>query len=238
MVRPYNDDDGRSLHVLRSTRKLPSGVLQAVGDERELRLPADVVFGLPPSTPPTSPSSAAWGIRERLEQAHDVVRERLVTVHRHQKALFDRSAVPISFAAGDHVWLLVPHMAPGQSSKFFSPWQGPFVVDTQLSDVLYRVTGLQHPFRTLVTHVNRLKPCHRRPADLSTVPEVPHAPPTAPPTLSQPSTYVPDATDALYDADVADAGERWDVPDDPQFGRPQRHRRLPAHLADFVVEVQ
>ena len=115
-----------------------------------------------------------------------------------------------------------------------------FVVDTRLSDVLFRVTGLQHLFRTLVTHVNRLKPCHRRPADLSTVPEVPRAPPAAPPTLSQPSlpTYVPDATDALYDADVADAVERWDVPDDPQLGRPQRHRRFPAHFADFVVEVQ
>ena len=144
------------------------------------------------STLPTSPSSAAWGIRERFEQAHDVVRERLVTVHRHQKALFDCSAVPISFTAGEHVWLLVPLMAPGLSSKFFSPWQGPFVVDTQLSDVLYRVTGLQHPFRTLVSNVNRLKPCHRRPADLSTVPEVPRAPPAAPPRLSQPSlpTYV------------------------------------------------
>ena len=81
---------------------------------------------------------------------------------------------------------------------------------------------------------------HRRPADLSTVPEVPRAPPAAPPTQSQPSlpTYVPDATDALYGADVVDAAERWDVPDDPQLGRPQRHRRLPAHLADFFVEVQ
>ena len=48
------------------------------------------------------------------------------------------------------------------------------------------------------------------------------------------ATYVPDATDALYDADVADAVERWDVPDDPQLGRPQRHRRLPAHLADSL----
>ena len=114
------------------------------------------------------------------------------------------------------------------------------MVDTQLSDVLYRVTGLQHPVRTLVTHVNRLKPCHRRPADVSTVTEVPHAPPAAPPTRSQPSlpTYLPDATDALYNADVVDATERWDVPDDPQLGRPQRHRRLPAHLADFFVEVQ
>ena len=55
-----------------------------------------------------------------------------------------------------------------------------------------------------------MKPCNRRPADLTTIPEVPHAPPAAPPTLSQPSrsTYVPDATDALYDADVADAVER------------------------------
>ena len=51
---------------------------------------------------------------------------------------------------------------------------------------------------------------------------------------------MPDATDALYDADVADAVERWDidVPDNSQFGLPQRHRRLPAHLVDFVVEVQ
>ena len=49
---------------------------------------------------------------------------------------------------------------------------------------------------------------------------------------------MPDATDALYDADDADAVERWDVPDNPQLGRPQRHRRLPAYLANFVVEVQ
>ena len=42
----------------------------------------------------------------------------------------------------------------------------------------------------------------------------------------------------LYDADVADTVERWDVPDNPQRGRSQRHRCLPAHLADFIVEVQ
>ena len=85
-----------------------------------------------------------------------------------------------------------------------------------------------------------MKPCHQRPADLTTNPAVPRAPPAVQPTLSRPSrsTYVPDATDALYDADVADAVERWDVPENPQLGRPQRLRRLPAHLADFIVEVQ
>ena len=207
---------------------------------REIRLPADVVFGLPPSP---------------LRHLHLLQRRVFVSVSSRVMMLSVSSW--LKFTATRRLCSTVlpcPSPSPlvttsGSLSRRWplaaprsSSFRGKVRLWSTLNSaiILYRVTVSQHPFRTLVTYVNRLKPCHRHPADLSTVPEVPRAPPAAPPTPSQPSlpTYVPDATDALYDADIADAVERWDVPGDPQLGRLQCHRRLPAYLVDFIVEVQ
>ena len=156
---------------------------------RDMRLPTDVVYGLPVDHPAaSSPPASVWRLRERLADAHALVRKKLPAVHRHQKANFDHHAVSVSFTKGDLVWLLTLSVGVGLSSKFNSPWRGPYeVVDCLANGVNYRLRTTWAPHRLVVAHVNRMKPCHRCPADLTTIPEVPRAPPAAQPTLSQPS---------------------------------------------------
>ena len=134
-----------------------------------MRLPTDVVYGLPIDHPAaSSPPASVWRLCERLADAHALVREKLPAVHRHQKANFDRHAVSMSFTEGDLVWLLTPSVGVGLSSKFSSPWRGPYeVVDCLANGVNYRLRATWAPHRLVVAHVNRMKPCHRRPADLT-----------------------------------------------------------------------
>jgi hypothetical protein len=53
------------------------------------------------------------------------------------------------------VYLYNPTRKPGQSSKFFSVWQGPYKVTTRLSKLNYRVENQQG--KEFVVHINRMK---------------------------------------------------------------------------------
>ena len=80
-------------------------------------------------------------VRQKLSEAHAVVRERLGEVHKHQAHIYTMRAVPIVFEPGQSVWLLVPAIPVGTSAKFARLWCGPFTVIEKLSDVVYRVEG-------------------------------------------------------------------------------------------------
>jgi len=51
--------------------------------------------------------------------------------------------------------LFNPVKKPGQSSKFWSPWTGPWKVTARLSKLNYRIVNPQG--KEFVVHVNRLK---------------------------------------------------------------------------------
>ena len=87
--------------------------------------------------------------------------------------LHDAGAVPVRFAPGDLVWLLVPAVPVGTAPKLSKLWRGPFTVRDRLSDVVYRIhttSGSRECFQ--VVHVNRLKRCHVRPERLATIAEM------------------------------------------------------------------
>ena len=72
---------------------------------REARLPADVMYGLPPSSNPIQVNQYALDLRLRLESAYQRVRERMGLQHQRQKALYDRAAHGRPYAVDDMVWL-------------------------------------------------------------------------------------------------------------------------------------
>ena len=63
---------------------------------RDIPLPTDVVYGLATDHPAaSSPPASVWRLRECLADVHALVHEKLPTVHRHQKANFERYAVSV-----------------------------------------------------------------------------------------------------------------------------------------------
>ena len=223
---------------------------------RELCLPQDVAYGLPPVTTARAETTAGYvkELRLSLQETHAFVRDKLRAVHRHQAHLHDAGAVLVSFEVGDLVWMLVPAIPVGTSAKFAKLWRGPFEVMTKLSSVLYRVRDPVGKRGVMIVHVNRLKKCLVRPQHLQPVPE--EVEPVGdsgcnPAKVRQPEAYQPDATDLLYQ-DECDNGENYggepavmaqvhapipqlppvvQLPQTPYaMARPQRNRRPPARF--------
>ena len=82
-------------------------------------LPQDVAYGLPPAIEEAKePAGYVKDLRQRLSEAHAVVRLWLQEVHKHQAHVYAMRAVPIVFEPGQLVWLLVPAIPVGTSAKF------------------------------------------------------------------------------------------------------------------------
>ena len=165
---------------------------------RELCLPQDLAFGLPPgaASAVASQPEFASALRRRLEDAHAQVREHLGNVHRYQAHIRDRNAKAMTFAAGDAVWLLVPAIPTGTTAKFSRLWHGPYLVEEKLSAVTYRIKLSEPTARRLIVHVNRLKSCHHRSSRLQEVHEQDESDPPQPMASTLTPSYQPDATDA------------------------------------------
>ena len=115
---------------------------------RELCLPHDVAYGLPPANgEKQEPAAYVKELRQRLTEAHAYVRDKLQAVHRHQAHVYDMRAKAVSFDEGQLVWLLIPAIPVGTSAKFARLWRGPFRVTKKLSDVVYRVEDTRQPGR-------------------------------------------------------------------------------------------
>eukprot|EP00731_Ephydatia_muelleri_P033154 Em0025g110a len=122
----------------------------------EGRLPADVMFRLPSS--PMQVNKYAQDMRFRMEQAYQLVRDRLQLQQRRQKALYDRTTNGSLYAIGDHVWLHCPAVPKGKSAKLHRYWQGPYKVIDVLGKVLFKIQHRDHPRKKCVVHFDRLKP--------------------------------------------------------------------------------
>ena len=207
----------------------------------EMCLPQDVAYGLP-SGEAKQLSQHVKELRQRMEEAHAFVRERLLKVHQHQAHLHGAKAVPISFEIGDLVWLFIPAIPVGTSRKFAKLWQGPFKVLERLSEVTYRVQDTRQSQRIQVVHVNRLKECRTRPERLmeGTSDQSQYEmtqPMRNSVAQSSASGYTPDATDLLYQEDDT-LSEQHHGPDTPVIAQPQprqqRPPRFPGWHRDYV----
>ena len=124
---------------------------------REVRLPIDVMFGLPPHYP-TELNKYAMGLRLRLDRAYRQVREYLGLQQRRQKVHYDKLCNGKPFKIGDMVWLHCPAVPRGKSPKLHCYWQGPYIIHKVLSDILYQIQHRDNKRKSMVVHFNRLKP--------------------------------------------------------------------------------
>ena len=188
----------------------------------ELRLPVDIVFGLP-ETLPTAEATSTYilNLVQNLREVHHSARLKDEAVHQIQKDYFDRKAKGEMFSLGDIVWLLdtVVQCGSGQK-KFHSPWKGPYEIIANKHPVYSIKPSLGKP---LTVHFNRLKKCHRfksmpsgRPPDSESASSDSPSPPNL--------VFVDDDYMPLQPAPLA-----------PRRVQPQRTRQLPGHLRQFNV---
>ena len=72
-------------------------------------------------------------LKSTLKAAYKLVRENNYKSHVTNKRYFDRRVKERIFKACDIVYLFCPPKKPGQSSKFWKPWTGPFKVLARVS---------------------------------------------------------------------------------------------------------
>jgi hypothetical protein len=102
---------------------------------RELRLPCDLLFGVPPDKEQSTTDYAA-DLLERLHHTHHYARRHLKVASDRMKAGYDRLANSAGFQEGDQVWLYRLTRTRGRSPKLQSGW-GPYKVISRINDGVY-----------------------------------------------------------------------------------------------------
>jgi len=120
----------------------------------------DVRFSPIPVTPPDS-TDFAWNLREQVNKIHQLARDHLDIASRRQKRLYDQRSQANSYGKGEKVWLNNPQSKKGRSPKLQTPWEGPWEITKQVTDVVYRIQRTPKGKPKFVHH-DRLKPFHER----------------------------------------------------------------------------
>ena len=94
---------------------------------RQATIPVDLMYNLNQGQEKELPDYAHQ-LREGLEEAYALVRNRCESEYQRQKAIYDRKVHGKPFSIGDMVWLFSPAVPRGRCKKFHHPWKGPFIV--------------------------------------------------------------------------------------------------------------
>ncbi|XP_053405067.1 uncharacterized protein LOC128558864 [Mercenaria mercenaria] len=131
--------------------------LQSLG--REIRLPADLVYGHQPNTSPTDvPPFCDWveGLRYRMLQAHEVARRYLHLSAKRSKVLYNARVVQHNYLKGDLVWCLHETKKVAVCPKLEKRYDGPLVIKQKISELNFEIQMDREGF-TKVIHHNKLK---------------------------------------------------------------------------------
>ena len=122
----------------------------------ELRIPLDLLYGLPPDGTESCVTDYGKELSERLERAHTFARERLAISNERMKNQYDVNPTSASFKRGDNVWLHTPQRKKGLSPKLARNWKGPLTVVKKVNDLVYKIQATPHSKPSIV-HRNRLQ---------------------------------------------------------------------------------
>ena len=137
--------------VHRSTGYSPNYLMLA----REVKAPADLVYGTPTDPSPKSYDDYSVAMEDRMKQAYDLVRRELGVAAERMKRRYDIRVRPQKFRRGDWVLYYSPRSFQGRQQK----WQrkfSPCLVIKELPPVNYLI---QKSIRSkpIIAHVDKLK---------------------------------------------------------------------------------
>ena len=121
---------------------------------RQVKLPVDLMYGSS-KIEEVPVQEYVQKLKEDLQSSYQLVRDRCVTEHKRQKAIYDEKFHGAPFNQGDLVWLHSPAVPRGLSRKLHCPWKGPFKVVERIGNSTYKIKGI----RGTKMHFDRLKPC-------------------------------------------------------------------------------
>lgn len=128
---------------------------------RDLRLPVDLLRGNLPRSEEGEASSSienfASTLREKLDEIHSEVKEKMNIKSSRVKSYYDRGVRKILFQEGERVWFFNPRRIKGRAPKLQSNWEGPFFVLKKFNDVVYCIQKTPR-HRKKVVHADRLAP--------------------------------------------------------------------------------
>jgi hypothetical protein len=102
---------------------------------RELWLPCDLRFGVPPDRErPTT--DHAVDLVDHLQDIHHYAQKHLNLASDRMKTCYDKLANSAGYHEGDRVWLYRLVRMKGRSPKLQSSWQGPYTVVTRINNVV------------------------------------------------------------------------------------------------------
>ena len=125
---------------------------------REVSTPLDIMYEMPPSVKHIPQHKWVWELKERMENAHTLVRQNTQNSMMRQKRYHDLKLFWQSFEPGEEVYVYFPVRKSGCSAKFTSFWRGPFKVIRKCSDVTYEVKCGPRG-KPQIIHVDRMKKC-------------------------------------------------------------------------------
>jgi len=128
---------------------------------REARIPADLVYGTPPTGDGHFDSVVDFVASQQTElrKAFELVRQHLGTAAVRRKNSYDMRSRAQIYNVGDWVWCLSPRHKMKRGSKWRSPYEGPFLVTNRLGPVNIEIQRSAKS-RPTVVHIDKLKPCH------------------------------------------------------------------------------
>nr|VZI11331.1 unnamed protein product [Spirometra erinaceieuropaei] len=129
---------------------------------RHFRLLSDSQLPLPIGDD-YQPDAYVLELQETLRTTHNLPRPHLESSYTRQKAYFDQHVSGTPYDPGDLVLRYRPTPPVGTSSKFFHPWEGPFVVLDFFPPSTYTIRDAQSTGGPdLTVHYDKLKPYRGR----------------------------------------------------------------------------
>ena len=122
---------------------------------REVRSPADLVYGLPTDDRSTSYDAYTCEVEERMRSAYAIVREHLGRAAERMKQRYDLRVRPQKFRQGEWVLYYNPRKIQGRQQK----WQRrytPYLVVKELPPVNYLIQKSKKS-RPIIAHVDKLR---------------------------------------------------------------------------------
>lgn len=123
---------------------------------QDLRLPLDLLRGHPPLiVEQEEEGSYVSKLRSRLDLIHQFARRQLQMKSENVKSWYDRRARRVHFEPGQKVWFYNPRREVGKAPKLQSPWEGPWIIEKKLSDVVFCIRKSPR-HKNKVVHIDRL----------------------------------------------------------------------------------
>ena len=124
---------------------------------QELSLPVDCMYPSPQENVTTDIHEFVYNKQQAFQRVFELVRRNLNKKQKRRNAIYNKKVHGPTYKEGQNVLLYHPIIAVGTTSKFASPWKGPYVNEKCLNDVTFKIKE-EKSSKQQIVHYDRLKP--------------------------------------------------------------------------------